>query len=357
VVIERVLVDDRPQPMDRELTLPPGANRLELQYAGLSFQATQKVAYRYRLEGFDKSWIDAGACRAAFYTNLPPGHYRFRVLAANNDGVWNEAGAAMALRQLPHYYQTYWFYAALLLAAVALGTFGYRWRVRQVEAQFGAVLAERGRLAREIHDTLAQGFVGISVQLEVLSRLLSSGGGASKPVLQQLDQTRALVRDSLAEARTSIWDLRSANAAAEDLPARFNRTCNRIVSGSSTRVYLQVKGTCRPVEGKTEDELLRIGQEAVTNAVRHAQATRIDVQLIYEATRMLLVVADDGRGFAPMPGDRGPEGHYGIQGMYERAQQIGGRMDLRSAPGAGTRISLEIALREAAEPKRKKEEV
>ena len=344
VVIERVLVDDHPHAVDQGLIMPPGTNRLEFQYAGLSFAAPQKVEYQYMLEGFDRGWINAGTRRSAFYTNLPPGHYRFRVKAANNDGIWNQTGASFALRQRPHYYQTWWFYAALLLAAGLLGYLGYRWRVRQVEDQFGAVLAERGRLAREIHDTLAQGFVGISVQLELVARLLTGSPQTPKPALQQLEQTRALVRESLAEARTSIWDLRSANVAVEDLPARLTRSCNRLVSGSSARVYLQVKGTYRPVPRKIEDQLSRIGQEAVANAARHAAATRIDVQLIYEAANMLLVVSDDGRGFTPLPGGAGPDGHYGIRGMHERAQQIGARLHLESTPGAGTRISVEAPL-------------
>ena len=341
VVIEKVLVDDQVRGLDQELTIQPGANRLEFQYAGLSFVAPQKVRYRYQLKGFDHGWIEAGSRRAAFYTNLPPGRYRFAVMAANNDGVWNTAGASLALRLLPHFYQTWWFYSALALAGLLLGYLVYRWRVLQVEAQWGAVLAERGRLAREIHDTLAQGFVGISVQLELVARLLATSREAA---LQQLDQARALVRASLAEARTSIWDLRSESAGAEDLPGRLRQSCNRIASGSPSKVYLQVKGTYRPVTRKTEEELLRIGQEAVANAVRHAEATRIDVQLIYEAARVSLQVADDGRGFEPSPERSGPEGHYGIKGMHERAEEIDAALVLESTPGGGTRISVEAPL-------------
>jgi signal transduction histidine kinase len=261
------------------------------------------------------------------------------VLAANNDGLWSPAGAALSLRLLPHYYQTWWFYSALLVALLLAGFWVYRWRVLQVEAQWSAVLAERGRLAREIHDTLAQGFVGISVQLELVARLLHSSREAA---MAQLDQARALVRASLADARTSIWDLRSE--AAEDLPARLRQSCDRMSGGSTAKVYLQVKGTYRPVTRKIEDELLRIGQEAVANAVRHAAATRIDVQLIYAAARVSLKVVDDGRGFARNPGSGGPEGHYGIRGMHERAEQIDAAIVLESTPGGGTRVSVEAPL-------------
>jgi len=363
VALERILVDDHPrslpQNLDQPLTVPPGANRLEVQYAGLSFVAPQKVQYRYQLEGFDQGWIDAGPRRAAFYTNLPPGSYRFRVLAANNDGVWNLTGASFGLRMMPHFYQTWWFYSALALALLWLGYLIYRWRVLAVEAEWGAVLRERGRMAREIHDTLAQGFVGISVQLELVARLLAGWReGAAKrgrepgpsaelePVLAQLDQARALVRASLADARTSIWDLRSEAAGgpglpaeADDLPARLSRSCTRIAGGSAAKVYLQVNGTYRPLGRRIEEELLRIGQEAVANAVRHAAATRIDVQLIYQEARVSLRVEDDGRGFDPSR--NGAQGHYGIQGMQERAGEIEATLELRSAPGEGTLVSVD----------------
>jgi ligand-binding sensor domain-containing protein/signal transduction histidine kinase len=353
VEIEKVLVDDQVRSLDGELTIKPGANRLEFQYAGLSFVAPQKVEYRYQLEGFDRGWIEAGTRRAAFYTNLPPGSYRFRVLAANNDGVWNTTGASFGLRLMPHYYQTWWFYSALALGLLVLGYLVYRWRVLEVEAQWGAVLRERGRMAREIHDTLAQGFVGISVQLELVARLLAGSSEAApkpvlEPVFEQLDQARALVRASLADARTSIWDLRSGAAGApdqpDDLPSRLSRSCTRIAGGSSAKVYLQVKGTYRPVSPRIEEELLRIGQEAVANAVRHASATRIDVQLIYESARVSLRVEDDGRGFAPASGTNGPEGHYGIRGMQERAGEIDAALSLESTPGEGTRVSVEAPL-------------
>jgi signal transduction histidine kinase len=203
------------------------------------------------------------------------------------------------------------------------------------------VLAERGRLAREIHDTLAQGFVGISVQLELVARLLVSSREAAA---EHLDQARALVRASLTEARTSIWDLRSAGAAAEDLPTRLSKSCTRITSSSTAKVYLQVKGTYRPVQRKIEEELLRIGQEAVVNAVRHAAATRIDVQLIYEGARVSLQVEDDGCGFQPSPDSAGPEGHFGIRGMQERAGQIDAALVLESTPGGGTRVLVEAPL-------------
>src|SRR6185437_8974971 len=154
-----------------------------------------------------------------------PGKYRFRVLACNNDGFWNQSGAVIAFSLEPHFYQTYWFYALLLVALALTAWSVYRWRVKQVEAQFGAVLQERNRIAREIHDTLAQGFAGVSVQLEIVSRLLASSTDTAR---EHLDQARALVRKSLVDARSSIWELRSQSAEREDLAARFSKMANQV---------------------------------------------------------------------------------------------------------------------------------
>ncbi len=190
VVIENVTIDDQSAPSTESIRIGPSHTRLSLHYAGLSFVAPARVRYRYRLEGFDPKWIDAGARRVAYYTNIPPGRYTFHVLAANNDGVWNETGATLEIRVLPRLWQTWWFRTLLGLAILLLGYQIYRMRVRSVELRFNAVLAERTRIAREIHDTLAQDIVGISVQLELVSRLLGSSVDAART---QLD-ARALPR-------------------------------------------------------------------------------------------------------------------------------------------------------------------
>ncbi len=343
VVIESFAVDGNVHSLNGASTrspsswaVKPGAARLEFHYAGLSFVAPQKVRYRYRLAGFDRGWIDAETRRTAFYTNLPPGGYRFQVLAANNDGVWNQSGASLDFRIQPHFYQTFWFYSTLALAGLLFAYCVYRWRARQVESQWNAVLAERTRLAREIHDTLAQGFVGVSVQLELISRLLATSEESAR---EQLDRARELVRSSLAEARTSIWQLRS-QSDSEDLPNRLARFCGSAAVSSPAKVYLQVKGTFHPFERTIEDQLLRIGQEAVTNAIRHAEATRIDVELSYDGARVCLKIKDNGRGFTGNAS--APLGHFGLQGMRERAAEIGAAFSVESTPGEGARISVEL---------------
>jgi ligand-binding sensor domain-containing protein/signal transduction histidine kinase len=350
VAIDEVLIDDQPVATGGRLslaplTVAPGRSRFEFRYAGLSFIAPQKVRFRYKLAGFDRDWIDAGSRRTAYYTNLPPGRYSFRVLACNNDGVWNETGAVVEFRLRPHFYQTYWFYFALLLALGLVILQIYRWRLRQVELRFDAVLAERGRIAREIHDTLAQGLVGISVQLELVNRLLASSVESAR---SQLDQARSLVRDSLTEARSSIWDLRSQAAGTEDLATRLSQLASRATEGSVPKIKTKskVSGAYRPIAPKTEAELLRIAQEAVTNAVRHAKPAHIEIVLRFGARDLQMTIQDDGCGFdgQPHPHSSGPEGHFGLAGMRERAEQIGGAFAIESAPGKGTQIQVNVAI-------------
>ncbi len=336
VVIEDVAVDDEAVSPRAPFRVAPGRTRLAFHYAGLSFIAPAKVRYRYKLEGFDKQWIDAGPRRTAYYTNIPPGRYTFRVLAANNDGVWNQTGAAIRFSVDPHYYQTWWFYTLLAFLLAAFTYALYRLRVRAVEQRFSAVLGERNRIAREIHDTLAQDIVAIGVQLELASRLLSSSAEAAR---SQLNATRALVKSSLAEARSSIWNLRSATAGSLDLPARLSST-REIAAAAGLQFALQVNGAYRAAPARVEDELVRIATEGAQNAARHAAATRMDITLSYSTRMLQLTIADDGRGFVADPEALAAGGHFGLQGMRERAASIGARLNVESRPGEGTRISV-----------------
>ncbi|HEY0795015.1 MAG TPA: two-component regulator propeller domain-containing protein [Acidisarcina sp.] len=366
VAIEQVTFDDRPvedlAQQSGPIVLPPGQGRLVFDYTAMSFIAPQKVRFRYKLEGFDRDWIDAGARRTAFYTNLPARSYTFRVQACNNDGVWNDAGAALDLRLRPHLYQTWIFYALLVVLAAMLGTLVYRRRVRRVESQFSAVLAERGRIAREIHDTLAQSLVAISMQLEVVARLLPSSGATtadgetsvSEAAREHLDQARILTRNSLTEARSSIWDLRSPDPAtssstqgATDLATRMSTMAAQVTASTGIKIQSKVGGAYHPLPAKLESELLRIAQEAATNAVRHANPQHILIDLVYERHQLRMTIEDDGCGFSglPHPQSTGPQGHFGLTGMNERAQQIGGTMTIESTPGDGTRIQVEVPIK------------
>ncbi len=342
VAIETVLVNDVARaPRAGGLELEPGRHRVEFQYAGLSFVAPQKVQYRYRLEGFDRGWVEAGTHRGAFYTNLQPGRYVFHVAARNNDGVWSEMDATMTLGVRPFFWQTWWFYGLLMVLAAGLAYVVYARRVRRVEAVYGQVMEERSRIAREIHDTLAQGIVSISLQLEVVTRLLATAGNAGiEAARAQLDEARVLVRQSLADARSSIWDLRSEGAA--ELPVRVGRALKTFTGPAGVAGRLKVTGTYRELAREIEDELLRIAQEAVTNAVRHAGGTQVAVTLVYEMKIFRLVVVDDGRGFDV--GTAGPAGHFGLRGMRERAEKIGARLTVKSAASEGTEVEVELGL-------------
>ncbi len=345
VAIDEVLIDDQPVDATASLTVAAGMRRFEFRYAGMSFIAPQKVRFRYKLDGFDHDWVDAGTRRTAYYTNLPPGNYSFHVLASNNDGVWNETGARLDFRLKPHFYQTLSFYLAIALVLALLVYAIYHWRLRQVELRYDAVLSERGRIAREIHDTLAQGLVGISVQLELVNRLLASSVDSARA---QLDNARSLVRDSLTEARSSIWDLRSQAAETEDFATRLGRMTATATQNAvpKIRVKSKVMGTYRPLAPKTEAELLRIAQEAVTNAVRHAKPGHIAVELRFGARDLEMTIQDDGCGFdgQPHPQSSGPDGHFGLTGMRERTAEIGGTLAIDSAPGKGTRITASVPL-------------
>jgi signal transduction histidine kinase len=341
VAIELVSVDDQIFDPSQATDVASGHSRFSFQYAGLSFVAPQKVRFKYKLEGFDREWIDAGARRIAYYTNIPPGRYRFTVQASNNDGIWNEGGATFAFRLRPRFYQTYWFYA---LVAIALGLIGYqvyRLRLRQVESQFQAVLAERNRIGREIHDTLAQGFVGISVHLELVGRFMSTSVDIAK---EHLQLARALAQDSLAEARRSIWNLRSQGSSSEDFASRLTQMAHQATASTAIKVQFQVGGVYRPLPQNVEAELLRIGQEAVTNAVRHSSAKHIDIDVKFETKRVQMTIEDDGCGFTGQPNHSGPDGHFGLVGMKERAHQINSQLKVESTLGVGTRVSVETPI-------------
>ena len=345
VVLERFAVDDVGQPLPGAaghgsgsgLKIAAGHVHFEFEYAGLSFVAPQKVRYRYKLEGFDKNWTEAGARRTAYYTNIPPGDYVFRVQACNNDGVWNTAGAALSFELQPHFYQRLWFYGLLLGAMIAGLVWLLRRRLRLAEREFRAVLGERSRIAREIHDTLAQGYVGISVQLELLAKLLHAN--RVEEASRNLDRTREYVREGLADARQSIWALRTQDANEVTLPVRLRRIVEEAREGGLESRF-SVFGAFHPLPAETEREVLRVAQEAIHNVKKHSGARQMLVQLEYEPDRIVLEVQDDGRGVAKEQNAEHLPGRYGLTGMRERAEAIHGTLDVTSAPGEGTKVRL-----------------
>jgi len=339
VVIEEVRVDDKPVNTTGQVKVEPGTTRLDFYFTALSYVAPDKVRFKYKLDGFDPDWIEGGVRRTANYTNLRPGNYSFRVIAANNDGVWNQQGATLQFYLKPHFYQTIWFYALLVLVVAALIWQLYRMRVSRMRTQFDAVLAERTRIAREIHDNLAQEMLGISVQLEVVARTMPRDAEVAK---SHLDRVRMLVRHGIAEARRYVWDLRSQALDNADLPTALSETARRLTADTNIDAQIQVSGTFRPLPRDVEDNLLRIGQEAINNAVSHAQPQHVFINLTFGARKVLLSVRDDGSGFDQTAVNR--NGHFGLVGIRERAERIGGDLNISSSPGGGTEIRVEVPL-------------
>jgi ligand-binding sensor domain-containing protein/signal transduction histidine kinase len=341
VAIEQIRVDDESMAPAQSIELSPGKSRFDFYYTALSFVAPEKVRFKYRLEGFDNDWIDGGTRRVAYYTNLRPGRYRFRVIASNNDGLWSPTGATFDFYLRPHFYQTFWFYGLCILSLAFLVWQLYRYRLKQVEAQFAAVLAERNRIAREIHDNLAQEMLGISVQLEVVARTMPANAETAKT---HLDRVRLLVRHGIAEARRYVWDLRSQALDKNDLPAALSDTARRLTAETVVQAKVEVTGTFRPLSDQIEGHLLRIGQEAINNAVRHAQARNVLVNLKFDAKSVQLNVRDDGIGFNDKVPPNGEANHCGLIGMRGRAAQIGGTLRINSRANEGTEVLVDVPI-------------
>ncbi len=340
VVVERLIVDGSALTIPGEPRAPPGRGAVQIEYTALALRAPEKVRFRYRLDPFDPDWVEAAHARTANYTNLAPGRYTFRVMAGVEPGAWNEARAALAFSLAPHLHQTPWF-RGLAVAALALMIAGlYRLRMRRMQSQHAAVLAERTRIAREMHDTLAQGFTGISLQLEAATRRLPAAPAEAQ---ENLDKARILVRMSLGEARRAVWDLRTSALDAQDLPSALDSLVRQFAAGECT-VTVAVSGHARKLSDEHERTILRLAQEAVTNAMKHARPKRVEVRLGYQADFVELVIDDDGSGFDATTA-RAPAGHFGLLGMEERVTNLGGSLLIRSQPGLGTTVTARLPIR------------
>jgi signal transduction histidine kinase/streptogramin lyase len=333
IVIEAFVADERPIEARGPVRVAPGTGTFEIHYTGLSLLVPSRVRFAYQLEGLDPRWIDAGTRRVASYSRVPPGRYRFRVRAANNNGVWHETGAALDIDVSPYFYQTHWFRASVagLLVLVAAGL--HRVRVRRVEAQFSVVMKERNRIAREIHDTLAQSLAAIGLHLTAIQHDRSAARRE-----RQVENARRLVEASLAEARRSVWDLHPQYLDRGDLIAGLARMAADLGENANVRVDLRTSGIVRRMSAEVERNLFRIAQEAVANAIRHAAPRQVGIELRFDRDRAHVRVVDDGRGFDPASPSEG----FGLTSMRERAAQIGATLQLESRPLAGTSVTVTI---------------
>jgi signal transduction histidine kinase/ligand-binding sensor domain-containing protein len=338
VHIEQVEIDGTPAPTGMPLTIGPGARRLDVRYTGVSLRDGPRVRFRYRLDGFDTTWVDAGGARTASYTNLAPGHYRFHVAARAADGPWNTVEAGIALRIVPPFYRTPWFVIGSALAAALIVTAILRARTRVLEARFAAVLAERTRLAREIHDTLLQGFTGVALSLRAATRRLDASIESTQP----LDDVLALAQKTLVDARRAVWDLRTPAEEDGSFTAALENAARLTLAGAALPLEWTVSGRPRPLGPQAEGVLMRACQEALANAVKHASASRAWVAVAYERRVVRLTVRDDGCGFRVDPSYRSYAGHWGLLGMRERSEQINATLRVVSEEGKGTLVTVAV---------------
>lgn len=339
VHVEKIFANRKGYTPRKLLQLPPLTRDLEIDYAALSFIALQKVQYRYRLEGYDHSWQEPRTRREALYSGLPPGSYHFQVIASNSDGVWSTAGATQDFEIAPMFYQTKWFLGVCLLAAAGCLWLLYARRLRQVstemQGRFEERLAERMRIARELHDTLLQNITGLSLQLSGLTKLGVSPDSAQA----RLSDLKRQAEDCLREARQSVWDIRSSDSETVDFVSALRESGEQFTAGKPTEFLFEVDGEQRPVDADVRLQLLRIGREAIGNAAHHAQASRIEARLFFDPATIGLRISDNGAGFNLAEAEK-LDGHFGLVTMRERAQQIGARLTISSKVGQGTCVEI-----------------
>jgi signal transduction histidine kinase/streptogramin lyase len=339
VRIEEVIADGRPLVAEPLMTLPAGTRRLEIHYTVINLTSALKTRFRSRLEGFDPDWIESDN-RRQVYTNLPPRGYAFRVGTTDDDAGPGEPGQTdWQFSIAPMFYQSSWFYAVAALSLAAI--FGLAWqvRLRKVRKEFAMLLGERARIGREIHDTLLQSLVGVSLQCDSIAADLDAHADIKRDKFVLM---RKQVQEYIREAHEAIWDLRSGKLQDRDLGTALRESTEQAINGHDIRVQFEAAAPpSRPLP-KIEEQVLKIGKEAVLNAVHHAHPHEIKVDLRYDDDVLTLRVSDDGCGFDPafLNDDR----HYGLMSMKERAAVVGGRLTVATAVAHGTLVTAVIPL-------------
>lgn len=347
VRIEQIAAGDNTinvDPTHTNTRFPPSVRHLQFTYTVLGQTSPERVEFRYKIRGYEHEWIQAHTRRVARYAALPPGEYVFEVGARLPGGEWHRPTAEFAFTLEPHFYQTTWFLLICVTAASLGVVFLHRWKMQQARAAFALVLAERNRIARELHDTLAQGFAGTAFQLQVVSGNLKK---APHLAIKHLDIAIRMVRHSMAEARRSVLNMRSADLQDIGLSDALQAAARNLTAGRNLQIQLANRGSERPIPSEVEGELLRIGQEAITNAVEHAQAQNLRMGLEFLPDKLTLEIQDDGKGFDSRLSTH--PGHFGLLGMRERTEKIGGKLDIESWPGLGTRVRVQVPLERARE--------
>jgi signal transduction histidine kinase/ligand-binding sensor domain-containing protein len=345
VAIETVSADG--VPIVGPLTIPPRKQRIAFSFTGLSLATPERVQFQYRLDDFDRDWNAPTLTRQAVYTNLGPGDYRFHVRASNGDGDWNGDEAVVSLSLAAAFWQTAWFRALLLLVAGVAAWAAYRLQLHQVRRQlnvrFEERLAERTRIAQELHDTLLQGFLSASMQLHVAADRLPP----DSPAKSSLKKVQDLMTRVIEEGRNAVRGLRSTGGVTDDLSRAFSGMCDELNVGNDVEYRVVVEGRDRPLQPLIRDEIYRIGREAVVNAFRHSDASRVELALEYGSRGLRVLVRDNGRGIDGDVLRSGSDGHWGLAGMRERADRIGAGFRVLSSAGSGTEVELSVPARVA----------
>lgn len=327
------------------LRLPPGTPKIEIDYAALSFIDQQRVHVRYRLEGFDQDWVYPGQRRQAFYTNLSPGRYRFQVMAANMDGKWNPSPASLEFEIPKTFYQSGWFLLLCMTTALTILLALHRLRIIQAGNRIRARLeernAERERIARELHDTLLQGVMGLILRFQAVANRMPRDADLGK----KLDAALAAADAVVVDARNRVRDLRGADEAS-DLLSTLRRVAAETPFSPPISVRLLIEGQPRPLHPLVSAETVKIFSEALLNVAHHSRASSVEIAVGFESRQLAIRLRDDGVGIpAPVLEAGGKQGHFGLVGMRERAERMGGSLNITSITAQGTEVTLLIPAR------------
>lgn len=330
-------IDGATVPFAETLSLPAGARRLELRYTGVDLRAGESVRFQHRLDGFDPDWVDAGTARLVSYTNLRPGSYSFNLRARNTNGVWSPRAATLGIAVQPPLYRTWWFVAMVGTTLLGLAWLAHRMRERVIRARFDSVLAERQRVAREMHDTLLSGVAGVALRLDAASQRAQN---ASQPLASELAEIRNITRQMLLDARRAVGDLRGAREEGE-LASSLAAAAQGALAGSGIDLRCDLSARLDAYAPDVQRQIIRIVQEAVTNARKHSDGTHLTLVCDETDERLRIRVEDNGRGLDDAA-DGNPAGHWGVIGMHERAREIGATLSVDGRPGSGTVVTLTL---------------